>query len=150
MGASGTEPAVSLRSKFLLRSLAQLGQGLGSVCSGTCFSLWGRKKKRTKKGWGCPVVTWGGCGAWRLLPLPGWGWLSAWAQEPLSPSQGKLTLSPPCPLLPPFHWFLSEFSASVVPEVACPTVAGLPHPYLASKRGSFHRLIKVSHFYSHS
>lgn len=57
------EPGAALGLKILLGWLAQLGQELGQKCSGTCFPLGGRRKKRPKEGWGCLVVTWGCHGA---------------------------------------------------------------------------------------
>lgn len=120
VGAPGAAQGATLRSKFLLGCRAQLGQGLGRLCSGTRFLLCGRRKKRITKGGGPPCGHVGLLWAQRPIPLPGWGWRPMWARKPLWPSQRKL--SPTCPL----WWLLSELSASAVRGVARPSCYRAP------------------------
>lgn len=150
VGVSEAEPGASLGSKFLLGCLTQLGQGLGCMCSGTSSPLWGWRKKRTKKGWGRPVVTRGCCmGSMGAYPTTWLGPVLCAVSEATFTHSGE-AVSPTAPSLHLSSGF-SELSASAVPEGVCPSCCRASPPHLASKRGSFHRrLIKVSHFYSHS
>lgn len=89
MGAFEAEPGASLRSKFWLGCLAQLGQELGCMCSGTCFPAVGQEEEEDQEGKGLSAITWGCCRAWRPVQPPGWGWCCVGSEATFT-TQGTL------------------------------------------------------------
>lgn len=129
VGAPGTEPGASLRSKFLPSCLAQLGQGLGHLCSGTCFLLRRSRGRRGPRRDGAALWPHGVTAGKGGLSPYGLGWSCVSLGTTFSQSgEADSKCHQPLPVVS-----LRILCFSYAWSSMAPAAAGPPHPHPASK-----------------